>query len=652
MQTFPLQIIIFRKICLSLLGIVFISSLSSCRISSFEIPEDAEPGSLIQIRIEIIDDVVPESTISKGVLALIVPRDWVINSASWDMVNGGGQLEYSGTWSQRAAAKFPLTSFEQGMEWVAFRTDSAFSYTAETHFQALISIQVGDSLGLYKLGCVATRNTHNGSGSWTKVSYPHFTGVPALSDHLSYRVEAADDWTSLFSRDSGWTGGDGTYSIPLDGSEIFSSASDRMTLFHFSDTFIGTVSESGSRLNGSYLINNSQALLTGSQPIVENINFIWGEDGESNATWIVPSTPLSQEGDWFWQMDGISLADSLHIFELRMKSHPTNGFAISGVVLASGVIDTEGQITGIQQKDLPIEYTNPNDGSQIAFGQAIMPQTVRSGCPNPDGYIYVYGPRSYSGGKALVAARVAEDSLSYSQSWRYWNGTDWSSNIADCADIISGISQEHSVIQNSVGDYLITYLQDGVSGPVCIAHAETPVGPFSFPEVVWTPPETDISNNVFTYNAKAHPHLSAPGELLMSYEVNTFDFWEHFSNADIYHPRFIRLVTDNFVSIDADRISRSTLPSEFKVIAFPNPFNGQVTLRLAENNGIIKRMTIYDLSGRQIKYWDQAVLANRNEIEWDGRNTLGQIVSTGLYLVNVELKGRDNYSMTKITLLK
>ncbi len=43
------------------------------------------------------------------------------------------------------------------------------------------------------------------------------------------------------------------------------------------------------------------------------------------------------------------------------------------------------------------------------------------------------------------------------------------------------------------------------------------------------------------YNAKAHPHLSPPGELLIRYNVDSSDFWGQFKNADIYRPRFIRL---------------------------------------------------------------------------------------------------------------
>ncbi len=632
--------------------ILFMMGLSSCRISSFDSPEDAAPGSQIQISVQIVDTVVPENDVVKGVIALLLPSNWDIQSAQWEFPGGGGNLDYSPVWTQRAAAEFPLTTFEAGMHWVAFRTDSAFSYGTSTEFQADFTLQVGDELGLYKLGCVATRNNHDGNGSWTKVSYPHFTGVPALSDYLTYRVEAADDWTSLFYRDSGWSGGDGTYSIPLNGNENFDPDPERKTLIHFSDTFVGEVSSAGVRLAGTHMINNSQARFTGFLPLEENINFVWGANDESNSTWIVPETPASEEGDWFWQMDGISLADSIHIFELRMRSDPQASFAISGVVLASGVINAEGQISGIQQKDMPIEYTNPSDGSQIAFGQAVLAQTARSGCPEPDGYIYIYGPRSFSGGKALVAARVVEDSLSYAETWRFWDGVGWSTEMEDCADIFYGISQEHSVTQTGVGDYLITFMQGGVSGPVCIAHGESPVGPFSFPELLWTPPETNISNNVFTYNAKAHPHLSAPGELLISYEVNTFDFWEHFSNADIYHARFIRMVSDHYVATDKRFASDRTLPAVPTLRAFPNPFNSSITLHLASDRSEATRMTIYDLTGRQIRNWNEPRLSGRVEIVWDGQDYMGEEVPTGIYIVQVEYMEMDTKIMTKITLLR
>ena len=626
--------------------------LASCRIDEVHLPQSATPGSTIQLSIDITDDWLPENQVAEGVLALLLPQDWTIEEATWGWIIGAGDLLYSEEWSAAATLQYPVAQFNPGMTWVAWVTDSAFAYTQTKQFEATINVQVGDSLGFYKLACVATRNTHDGNGLWTKMSYPHFIGVPDLEDYSSYRVEAAEDWTQHFTRRSGWTGGDGTYSIPLDGNENYSAVDTRRTLFNFSDTFIGEVNDAGVRQSGTRLVRNSQAYFSGFQPETENFSFTWGENGESNSTWIVPETPDTEPGNWFWQMDGISLADSIHIFELRMESNAQSGFAIAGVVLASGIVGVDGRISAVSQKDMALTYTNPGDGSQIVFGQAILPQTIRSGCLNPDGYIYVYGPRSYSGGKALVAARVEEDSLSYINAWRFWDGLNWSIDIADCADIITTISQEHSVSETPEGDYLITFLRDGMSGPVCIAQSPTPVGPFSYPEVIWTPPETEITSNVFTYNAKAHPHLSAPGELLISYEVNTFSFAEHFQNADIYHPRFIRMVYDHFLSIDQQGGSTPENPVSFNLQAFPNPFNSNITLNLSEISNALESIRIYDLNGRQVRNWNAEGLSGKQYISWNGKTDIGQVLATGIYLVETRAMNNEWISLTKITLLK
>ena len=46
-------------------------------------------------------------------------------------------------------------------------------------------------------------------------------------------------------------------------------------------------------------------------------------------------------------------------------------------------------------------------------------------------------------------------------------------------------------------------------------------------------------STLLVVGAKAHPALSGPDKLLISYHVNTFEFDEHYQNADIYRPRFI-----------------------------------------------------------------------------------------------------------------
>jgi hypothetical protein len=54
--------------------------------------------------------------------------------------------------------------------------------------------------------------------------------------------------------------------------------------------------------------------------------------------------------------------------------------------------------------------------------------------------------------------------------------------------------------------------------------------------------ETYDDIDFYTYNAKAYPYLSKPGELLISYNVNSFDF-ERKIKIHPYHlrPRFITL---------------------------------------------------------------------------------------------------------------
>jgi hypothetical protein len=38
-----------------------------------------------------------------------------------------------------------------------------------------------------------------------------------------------------------------------------------------------------------------------------------------------------------------------------------------------------------------------------------------------------------------------------------------------------------------------------------------------------------------------HPALSKPGEVVMTYVVNTKDFWTMFNDLEVYFPRFLRV---------------------------------------------------------------------------------------------------------------
>src|SRR5437762_7326250 len=60
-------------------------------------------------------------------------------------------------------------------------------------------------------------------------------------DSLHFTVEAAPEWDALFKRQHGWFGGDGVYSIPLNGKENVYADDSSETLILFSDTVIGDI---------------------------------------------------------------------------------------------------------------------------------------------------------------------------------------------------------------------------------------------------------------------------------------------------------------------------------------------------------------------------------------------------------------------------
>src|SRR5690606_23786922 len=125
----------------------------------------------------------------------------------------------------------------------------------------------------------------------------------SLSPAQTIVAEPADDWTALFDRNTGWTGADGTSSISLNRRSAFGQGHGG-TLFLFSDTFIGDVNKNGERMPGTELVNNSTAYLRGKEPRPDRITFHWGDDGQGGpGPLIVPDTPNSEPGDWYWVLD-------------------------------------------------------------------------------------------------------------------------------------------------------------------------------------------------------------------------------------------------------------------------------------------------------------------------------------------------------------
>ncbi len=430
--------------------------------------------------------------------------------------------------------------------------------------------------------------------------------------------------------------------------EIPSDSSNDRTLLLFSDTFIGKV-DSDNHRKDTQLINNTYAILNGNQPDPQQIEFFWRTDqNRKPQTVFVPETPNSNPGDWYWLMDGIAIDDKIYVFGLRLNTGSGGdfNFKIVGVTLLSFTIDAADSFRDCQQVDTPLFYKNETEGWEIVLGQAVMSMTETSGNPESDGHIYVYGPRNTSSRKELVAARVLSEDIEDFSKWQYWNGQAWSAEIASCAPITHGISQEFSVSPTNDGKFILVF-QSG--SQVGFRMGESPVGPFSLCKEIWHCPEVDEDPYIFVYNAKAHPHLSTSEKLLISYNVNTFDFWGHFTNADIYRPRFITLQFNDTLT----NIEKKSEPLESFHLAqnYPNPFNATTRIEFVLDEKEMVMLKVYNLLGQEvITLVDENLFSGTHSIIWDGRNDSGADVCSGVYIYRIQINQDVEYK--KMLLLR
>ncbi|MCB0588042.1 MAG: DUF4185 domain-containing protein [Phaeodactylibacter sp.] len=359
---------------------------------------------------------------------------------------------------------------------------------------------------------------------------------------MKFAVEAAPEWTGLFNRKSGWFGADGIFSFSLDGDEQPRNDPNREVMLIFSDTFIGEVEE-GKPAEGYKMVNNSVAYLTGQSPHPDSIHFFYKQDEEGQPqTFFVPHNENAREGQYYWLGDGFvnkEKDNTLYLFAYHIEMTGPNVFDFiePNVSLLAIPAGSRPPFEGQRQLTTPLHVKNERLG-EGNMGAGILVNTNWAGAPHPDGYVYVYGCIGQD--KNLIAARVKPKDFENFNRWRYWNGEKWVRDENEMKPVTNAVSNELSVTPLADGRYLLVFQVLGISEKVGLRVGESPVGPFGPIQEIWRTPEID--EGLLPYNAKAHPCLSKPGELLISYNTITFDFWNDIQkDAHIYRPRFIRL---------------------------------------------------------------------------------------------------------------
>ncbi len=358
---------------------------------------------------------------------------------------------------------------------------------------------------------------------------------------VEFTVEEAPEWTALFKRNSGWFGADGIFAIPLNGKDNVQADSKSETMLIFSDTLIGEI-EDGSLPSGFSMINNSVALLNGNRPEKDKISFEWAKNDDSQPqTMFKPKTSSSEKGDYFWLGDGFvnTELNNTYVFAYRMRNLDKNddwSFKKMGTNLIVIPSNSKPPFDNHKQIETPLDFI------EGGFGAGIFVNTKEAGSLHPDGFVYVYGVKDKA--KNLVVARVLPKDFEDFKAWRFWDGKEWSKKMETAATLVTNVSNELSVSMLPDGRCVLFYQHESMSPIVAMRISLTPYSAFGDKIDVWNCKE--VGGNIFAYNAKAHPSLSAPNELLISYNVNAFDFKNEIKkDPNLYRPRFFKIKFHN-----------------------------------------------------------------------------------------------------------
>ena len=113
-----------------------------------------------------------------------------------------------------------------------------------------------------------------------------------------------------------------------------------------------------------------------------------------------------------------------------------------------------------------------------------------------------------------------------------------------------------------------------------------------------------------------------------------------------YNNIYAQLYADPSVGIAQD----IPLPQEFYINpAYPNPFNGSVTVTFNQPSKDVASIRIYDLLGRRV-YQTTNQTAGHNRFNWNGQDKNGLALESGIYFLQVQFAGQT-FSQ-KVTYLK
>ncbi len=321
----------------------------------------------------------------------------------------------------------------------------------------------------------------------------------------------------------GWTGADGTYSLPLP---------DGTNLWMWSDSYIGTVNPT-TRLRSSNLFTAHNSLT-----VLNQATGSWTTVGypPKTTSYFAPKS----KSDWFWVGSGY-LVQTGTTYQIKvMLIEWTGAFKMVGHSVAT-----------LSWPSLAVSSITPVTGLDTtkSWGTKIL---------HSGSFYYIYGLQDPgTNTKTPYIARTNSiANLTNASKWQFWNATkkQWLAGETNATAMsgVAAVTPEYSVDTMSYngGTFYLLAGMDPLNPVFPLWNAVTtwyscsPQGPWTNKTVVYNAPEAGANgcktSTLVTYNAKAHTEFTNADGILMSYNVNANNGADLVC-ADDYKPRFVRV---------------------------------------------------------------------------------------------------------------
>lgn len=334
----------------------------------------------------------------------------------------------------------------------------------------------------------------------------------SLKSDVVRKVVIDSVFNELFSPNGdSFTGGDGVYSIQLP---------DERNVWIFGDSFLGNVTEDRKRLKTSPLyVRNCFVVQDGDQLTTRT----QGKLEEFKSMMIPPevadgSSGKDEIGIWYWPGDAFIEKEKLFVFNSKFikTSEDMWGFQFSGTELV------ELSLPDLTQTSIT-RFDNLNE---IHFGHAV--------CAT-DSYTYMYGAKE----KLPYVARAKKGAIY--EKWEFFDGISWNNDAQEAIPILEKTGSEQFSVFEWKDQFVMIMQGDSLSQKIYSYTANAPEGPWGNKQIIYETPIVANCKSCWTYNALGHPQFMEDDMLLVSYNTNSMELKDHYDNADIYKPRFVRV---------------------------------------------------------------------------------------------------------------